>query len=1024
MKIDRFHRGGALLLLPILCAAGALRGQVPAPAPASGQAASAQESPGAAAPALAVVAVRIVTREGRILSEAPPGLPLVMGQPATVGALRESLRILYRTGNYQDLQVVETPVEGGARIDFLVRENLFFNQVRIEGLSAPPSEATAVASMQVNLGQVFRQSVLDEGLSHLREALAEEGLYEARVSAEPVPHAETRQMDVLVRVVAGPRARLGQIELLNHTGYPSAELLEQARLAAGRELTLRRLQTGSERIRKFLGKNGHLGARATVRRGPYDAAKKTVPLELEVNEGPRVRVDVSGAKFSRRALKKLIPIYQEGAIDPDLLEEGRHNLQERLENEGYFDAQVSYTTATNAFQKSGSTWKSEEEVVTYAIERGERHKVVGIEIAGNRYFSRELLRQRLRIQSAAFASPGRFSRRLLDDDAQSMLSLYQGNGFENARVTPVALDDFHGKNGAMLVRFQIEEGPQTKVSSLAIEGNRYFSQDELFSVIGSTPGQPFSEFNVISDRDNILALYFNEGFPQARFTAAVERSAADSPALPAQVRLTYRLEEGPQVRVRQVLIGGQHHARPAVIQREIRFRPGEPLRQGEVVESQRRLYNLGIFNRVAIEPQNSAGSDPQKNVSVLVEESKRYTLSYGGGVEVQRLASTTDPTGRQLRASPRGLLEISKANLSGRADSLALKIRGSTLQGRAQLIYSAPSTFGKDAMSFQAIASAERIQDISTFSVTRYEGTVQLTQVVSPLTSLLYRYAFRKVLVNQLKITAQEVPLFNQPTLISEFGLGWFRDRRDNPANATRGNFTSADTSIADTSIGSSASFLRFFIQNSSYYPLGRRFSFARSLRFGVLLPYRDTVSLSFPAPITPPLPTVIPLPERFFAGGGTSLRGFALNQAGPRDALTGFPVGGQAQLIFNQELRFPMRVPLFGTQLGGAFFYDAGNVFSRLKHISLRWKSPTPVFDPLNPTVCQYDCTNELDSFSHTLGFGVRYATPVGPIRVDIGYLLNPSTLVVPCPSGVPGCQQSATLPRLQLFFSLGAPF
>lgn len=1035
MKISCFNGGGAFLLLAILLPGPALSGQAPAAPQPSEQQASAQEPRDAGLP---VMAVRIVTHDGRILSDAPAGLPIEVGKPAEAGAVRAAIRTLYRTGNYEDLQALETPVAGGVRIDFVVRENLFLNQVRMEGLKAPPSEATAVAAMQFNLGQVFRRSMLEEALGRLRDTLAEEGLYDAQVTAEPVPQPQTQQMDVIVRVVPGPRARIGEIQLLNRTGYPSGELLAQARLAGGREITLRRLQTGSERIRKFLGKNGFLSARAMVRRGAYDAEKKTVPLELEVAEGPRVRVAVSGAKFSRRALKRLIPIYQEAAIDADLLEEGRRNLRERLESEGYFDAQVTYRTETREFQKPGSAWKSEEEVVTYAIERGTRHKVVGIEITGNRYFNSDLLRERLRILPAAFASRGRFSRRLMEDDAKSMQSLYQANGFENARVTPVPLDDYRGKSGALLARFQIEEGPQTWVGSLTLEGNHYFSQDELYSDIGSTPGQHYSESNVIADRDNILARYFLEGFAQARFSAAVEHAAppdsaspgkesapAGAAGLPSQVRLTYRIEEGPQVRVRQVLIGGQRHTRRGVIRREIQFRPGEPLRQGEVLESQRRLYNLGIFNRVAIEPQNPQGSDPHKNVVALVEESKRYTLSYGGGVEVQRLASTTDPTGGQLRASPRGLLEISKANLTGRADSLALKLRGSTLQGRAQLAYGAPNTFGKNALSFQAVASAERIQDISTFSVTRYEGSVQLAQVVSTTTSLLYRYAFRKVLVNKLKITPQEVPLFNQPTLVSEFGAGWFRDRRrDNPANATRGNFTSADASLADTSIGSSASFLRFFVQNSSYHPVKRRFNFARAVRFGVLVPYRDTVSLSFPAPVTPPLPTVIPLPERFFAGGGTSLRGFALNQAGPRDSVTGFPVGGQAQLILNQEIRFPMRVPIFGTQLGAALFYDGGNVYSRLSHISLRWRPPTPVFDPLNPSVCQYNCTNELDYFSHTIGFGVRYATPVGPIRVDIGYLLNPANLVVPCANAVPNCQQPATLPRFQFFFNLGAPF
>jgi outer membrane protein assembly factor BamA len=252
---------------------------------------------------------------------------------------------------------------------------------------------------------------------------------------------------------------------------------------------------------------------------------------------------------------------------------------------------------------------------------------------------------------------------------------------------------------------------------------------------------------------------------------------------------------------------------------------------------------------------------------------------------------------------------------------------------------------------------------------------------------------------------------------------------------------------VADTYFGSSASFLRFFLQNSTYHPIKRRFSFARSIRFGILAPYRDTVSLTFPAPTCPAgsttctLPTVIPLPERFFAGGGTSLRGFALNQAGPRDSVTGFPVGGQAMLVLNQEFRFPMRLPFIGTSLGGAFFYDGGNVYSRLTRISFRTNLPGPTLalqnpslppSPTNVPMCVTNCSNELNYFSHTAGLGFRYKTPVGPIRIDLGYQLNRPLFIVPipCPPNTPSCvpgslgQMSTRLPGFQIFFNLGSSF
>src|SRR5216684_4111393 len=919
-----------------------------------------------------IVAIRIVKEDGQVLSESLAGITVETGKALDRGKIAESLRALYRTGEYADLRAVATPVTDGVRLDFVVRENLFFNRVRIEGLTAPPSDSSAAAAMQLALGQTYRRTVLDEALERLRETLREEGLYQAEVSAEPVPHEETHQMDIVVHVKPGPRARVGTNQLKNGTEYRDAEILSRLRMKMGGVVTSARLQRGTDRIRKYLAKKGHLSGRAGVRRGNYDSAKNTIPLDLDVTEGPRVKVTLTGAKFSEGELKKLIPIYQEGAIDADLLEEGKRNVRERLERQGYFDAEVDYTTETHEVKSSRGAAQSTEEVITYKVERGDRHKLIGIEITGNRYFDTELLRSRLQVFGGAFGSAGRFSRRLVESDALSMSTLYQTNGFLDARVEQQIEDNYKGKEGDLFIRFVVQEGKQTRVASLSIEGNNAFKEDELLGVVASTSGQPYSDFNVTTDRDNILALYFNEGFPEASFSATAERvsssaagqEAAGGNATSSQesekkgqkekksktaieqaeaVRLVYHIQEGPQTRVRRILIGGYEHTRRGVIHREVHIKVKEPLREGDVVESQRRLYNLGVFNRVTIEPQNPNGTNPEKDIAVLVEEAKRYTLAYGGGFEVQRLASTTSPTGAQIQAAPRGILELSKLNLTGRGDSLSFKLRGSTLQGRALLGYSAPNTFANPHFSFQATVFAEKTRDINTFTEERYEGSVQLTDQITPLTTVLYRYAFRRVSVSNLKILSEEVPLFNQPTLVSQFGVTWFRDSRDNPADASKGSFNSADFGDADTGFGSSASFLRFFFQNSTYYPIKRRFSFARSTRFGILAPYRDTVSLSFPAPTTPPLPTVIPLPERSFAGGGTSLRGFALNQAGPRDSITGFPVGGQALVVLNQEFRFPMRLPYIGSALSGALFYDGGNVYSRLSRVTFRPYPPKP---------------------------------------------------------------------------------
>jgi len=1003
-----------------------------------------------------IAGIRVVTEGGKVLMAEPQGLAAQAGEPMRADQVASSIRTLYKRGDFADIRAVAYPEGEGVRLDFVVRENLYFSQILINGLTPPPTEASAAASMQLTLGQTYTEQEVKDGVQRLQDTLKEEGLYRAKISVQEEPHPETHQLDLIINLDPGPRVRAEKINLINNTEYRDAEVLARFKLRPGSELTIARVQSGLDRIRKFLEKTGHLSAGVSVRRGDYDAADNSLPLVLEVTEGPRVQMAVTGAKFSQGELKKLIPVYQEGSVDTDLLEEGKRNIRERLERDGYFDAKVDYSVVSHEVQGSKSGWKGSEELITYTVQRGTRHELTEIEFSGNHYFSTDLLRSRLTITTTSLFTRPKFSRRLMEADASSMKNLYISNGFLSAKVDAEVSEENKGKKGDLVVHFNIEEGKQTLVSGLQVEGVHVVPEEEIRGVLGSLPGQPFSDINVASDRDNVLALYYNQGFPNAtfsytaepddspqtkervaKFNAAAEKLTGERRQFAIQraepVKLIYKIDEGQQILVHSVFLTGYNHTRPRVIRREVKVKPGGPLREGDVVESQQKLYNLGIFNRVTIEPQNANGSDPEKDIVVLVEEAKRYTIAYGGGFEVQRLASTTDPTGGEIQAAPRGIIEVSKENVTGRADSLSLKIRGSTIQGRALLAYTAPNTFNNSKLSSQATAYVEKTQDINTFGQTRYEGNLQLTDQVTPRTSFLLRYAFRKVAVSNLNIPAEEVPLFNQPTLVSQFGFTYFRDTRDNPADATKGSSTSADISLAATSIGSSASFMHYFFQNSSYTRISRNWNFARSLRVGILQPFGDTVSLTFPAPTQPPLPLVIPLPERLFAGGGTSLRGFALNQAGPRDALSGFPVGGQALLILNQEIRFPLKLPFVGTKLGGALFYDGGNVYSRASRITLRWSPPKPVFvpaypgqppGPFNPTRCVANCTNELNYFSNTVGFGLRYATPIGPIRVDLGYQLNPAEFVIPCQNSTPFCQEGTHLQRFQIFFNLGSSF
>jgi outer membrane protein insertion porin family len=966
---------------------------------------------------LRAVAVRVVAESGAILEQNPPKLTLQPGQPFSMEAESASLRELFRSGRYSDLRAELTDVPGGVRLDFVVRQNLYMNRVQIEGLHEPPGEALALSALRLNVGEPFRESDMKEALDRLRQTLEDDGQYQAKLDYVATPHPETLQMDILVRVTAGPRARIGAITIQNQTQFANAEVRRQLKLKEGAAVTSDRLNRVADRTRKWLAGKDYLGARVTMRRGAYDAQTNRLPIDFTLYAGLEVRLAVVGAKVPAATLRKLVPIYQEGAVDEDLLQEGRRSLREWFERAGYFDAQVSYTVSEAPAAESGNAVRRAARVVTYQVERGDHHRVLKVEFTGNKYFGSDLLRGRIRIQAAAFASPGRYSSEMLQDDVTSIRTLYDANGFQESDVRSQLVDDYNGHHGDLYVKFVIQEGQQTRVASLTIEGNHQLSEDEILGVVGSSKGQPYSEFNVSTDRDNILATYYDQGFSEARFTADVEKLPAAGPSAGPTVRLMYHITEGRQVLVAKVLMGGYQHTRPSLIAREVGIKPGEPLSEGTVVDTQRKLYNLGIFSRVSIAPQNPDGEDEKKTIVVMVDEAKRYTIAYGLGFEAQRLGSSTSATSQSLSFAPRGTLELTKANLTGRADSLSFKARASTIQGRALLTYLAPNYFRSPNFSLQLSTFYETSRNVQTFDSRRAEASAGLAEKLSSTSSLLYRYIYRHVVASNLQIAVQEIPLFSQNTEVSEFDVNWVRDRRNSVSDPSRGSFENVDVSMAMRAIGSSANFIRVYLQNSTYHPIGRRLVLARSTRFGIQTPYGKSLSSD------------IPLPERFFAGGGTSLRGFGLNQAGPRDPVTGFPIGGQAELIFNQDLRFPMHLPLIGDRLGGAVFYDAGNVFPSIRKISLRIAPSAPTFDPSNPNVCLTNCTNELSYFSHTVGFEFRYGTPIGPVALDLGYQLNPARYLIQsgtCPATtVAACVTTLTrLPGFQFFVNLGTTF
>jgi outer membrane protein assembly factor BamA len=446
------------------------------------------------------------------------------------------------------------------------------------------------------------------------------------------------------------------------------------------------------------------------------------------------------------------------------------------------------------------------------------------------------------------------------------------------------------------------------------------------------------------------------------------------------------------------------------VNRELMFHDGEPISQTVLLDSQRRLYELGIFNQVQITPQEGSNSDTTKTVLVGIEEARRWTLGYGGGLEVQRLGSN-QPQG-QFKASPRLSLDLTRLDVGGRDQTFSMGGRLSNLDTGASMTYLIPRLLNRRDLSLRVNGLVDRSRDVLTFTADRKEASVSVEKRFSPSALVIARYSFRRVRALDIssKISGEEIPLLSQPARVGMLGGSYLNDHRDDPADATRGSYSLLDAGVSWCDFGSQANFLRFTGQNATYYSLGSHLVFARQTQLGVETPYGGLYSITVPPSNGQPAQIIytheIPLPERFFMGGSESHRGFSINQAGPRDPNTGYPIGGNAFFLNSFELRLSVAQ----RRLGFAFFEDAGNVYSTIRKMRLL------KFTQSSPT--------DFDFTDHAVGAGLRYKTPVGPIRFDVGYNLNPPRFrVVTIQNGVQNVE-IRQLSRVQFFLSIGQSF
>ena len=931
-------------------------------------------------------------------------LGLARGSALHMAEVRQAIENLYQTGRYHDIAIEARAEAGGVTLRIATEFNYFISGVNIEGEADPPNRDQLGAATKLELGAPFADDLMPQAVQNIQDRLRANGFYSAKVESRAVRSQATEEASLYFLLHTGDRARFDGVKLagdirpsrdslIRTTGWRRSFLFVQ--LPGWRELIESRLQTGLSKVRESLQKGNHLRAQVTLEQLEFHPETNRVTPTLRIDSGPVLEVKVTGAPVSGGRLRQLVPIFQERTVDRSLLVEGQRNLTEYFQSLGYFDASVELPeSAAEGQQEPGAA------VVDYRVTPGLRHKLVKIDISGNRYFNTETLRERLSMTQARFLRYrwGRFSRRLLDQDKNTIEDLYRSNGFRDVEVAiPDPTDNYKGVSGHLSVEIQVKEGQQWFVHTLEMEGVSDADAPYLRSVLQSNTGQPFSEAAVAADRDAVLAYYYNNGYPNAAF----DWTQAPGPA-PAQVDLRFVIRPGQREYVRDVLVRGLETTNRTLVASRISLVPGGPISQSRIAQSQQKLYDLGIFSKVQTAIQNPDGEEDAKYVLLHVDEARKYSFNAGVGAELARIGggvTTFDAPAGTTGFSPRVSLGLSRLNFLGLAHTIGLQTLASTLQQRALLTYLAPQFTGNENLSLSVSGLFDHSRDVRTFTAERAEGSVQLAQKLTKANTIQYRYTFRHVIIPEstLKISPELIPVLSQPDRVGQFSLSFIQDRRDDPVNSRRGFLNTADIGYAWSGFGSQTDFTRLVLRNSTYHRIGRDLVLARSLQFGYIQRWGG-------------LPE-IPLAERFFSGGASTHRAFPDNQAGPRDPETGFPLGGSALLFHTTELRFP----LIGDNVGGVLFHDMGNVYSDVSHISLRFRQRN---------------NQDFDYTVQSIGFGIRYQTPVGPIRVDISLSPNSPRFVgfsgtrdqLLMGQGTPNVPQRINI--FQFHFSLGQTF
>ena len=578
-----------------------------------------------------------------------------------------------------------------------------------------------------------------------------------------------------------------------------------------------------------------------------------------------------------------------------------------------------------------------------------------IEILGNRSFDDGMLKKRMRTKAPRFyhiIKKPKFRNDFLRRDIEAIKSFYRVNGFFEAEawVEFVERDD---DNNSVQIRIMVNEGPQTVIGSLGFSGQELVSVRTLMKGLKLSEGAPYNPNLLDVDKYTLFNKFFERGYLGTKITydVKVDSTLAD---------ISWEISPGEPYRIDGIGLSGNRTVADGLIRRELTIENGEYFKLKDVLESKQNLYDTGYFNSVEIEPVELDIAKNDVDLSIQVRERKMGYIETGLGVG--------NVHGNRL------FLEWGKRNLIGRGYALNLKTEYafslfpendydlSEMEFNERFIRHEGELRVPHILStwntFAIGAFYERDATVQPLVVRTTSAIASLSRRITRQTSILFSYAFEQ-------IRREEVEDERERSRRRSLDLAYTRDTRDFYFNPRRGRYINAKAGFSGGFLGGEDHFYSFVASYQSYRRLGGGTVFAYRVRGGYAETFGDSEGRG------------VPFESRFFSGGGNSVRGYRENSLGPQDD-EGNPLGGRVLLLTNVELRFSLPY-LARYNFGGALFVDGGNVWSSFEEIE---PGQFGLYSERGDTTFR--------DYRYSAGFGIRYNTPIGPIRLDMGFPLK----------------------------------